>query len=88
MEGEVGGSRMYANCGCPSTAQDKGGLAAAGILNNGVWVLSYCDRLSLFRGDCLKSGGECVMFGGINRPMFHCRACRVLAEIVVIFPIR
>lgn len=28
------------------------------------------------------------MGGEINRPMFHCRACRVLAEIVVAFPIR
>ena len=88
MEGEVGGSRTYANCGCPSTAQDKGGPAAAGILNNGVWVLSYCDRLSLLRWDCFKSGGECVMFGGINRPVFHRRACGVVAEVVVTFPIR
>ncbi len=41
MEGEVGGSRTYANCGCPSTVQDKGGPAAAGILSNGVLALSY-----------------------------------------------
>lgn len=42
MEGEVRGPRTYAkeNCGCPSTAQDKGGLAAARILNNGIWTLS------------------------------------------------
>jgi hypothetical protein len=40
---EVGGSRTYAkeNCGCPSTAQDKGGPAAAAILSNGVLALSY-----------------------------------------------
>ncbi len=41
MEGEVGGSRTYANWGCPSTVQDKGGPAAAGILSNGVLALSY-----------------------------------------------
>lgn len=28
------------------------------------------------------------MGGEINRPVFHRRACRVLAEIVITFPIR